>query len=153
MFGVFHPSLSSSEIIRAYFDHNMGDVINSMLCQGYMVCLPLRRLSPGFRLRIHNFVSRCEGFTELRRGLCCLPVGDNLITGHAAGRASRLPGPAASLTIAAGPQHPAFLGPSPTGAWGGLHQAIHSMGSKANRTLLGLPCCQTGEARLWKMLV
>lgn len=120
----------------------------------YGLCFPLRRLSPGFPLGIHNFqFCNVKAVQNLRRGLCCLPVGDNLITGHGAGKAPRLPGPASNLTTAGGPEHPSLLGPSATGAWGVFPWAIHTTGFKAKQMLLGLPCCQTGEARLWKMLV
>ena len=135
----------------------MGSILNPMLSQGYMNCVypsgdfPLA-FPPAFTAFSFQFHT-VKAVQNLRRGLCCLPVGDNLITGHGAGRASRLPGPAHSLNMAGGPEHPSLLGPSPTGAWGSLHRPIHSMGSKASQPLLGLPCCWTGDARLWKMLV
>lgn len=56
---------------------------------------PHRRLSPAFSLGMHNFqFCTVKAPQNVRRGLCCLPVGDNLITAHGAGRVSScLPGP------------------------------------------------------------
>lgn len=76
---------------------------------------PYRRLSPGFSLGMHNFqFCTVKAPQNVRRGLCCLPVGNNLITAHGASRVSScLPG-WTSLATAGDPEHPSVLRPSPT---------------------------------------
>lgn len=59
--------------------------------------LPHRRLFPGFPLGMHNFqFCTVKALQKVRHGLCCHPVGDNLITAHGPGRVSCLPGPVSS---------------------------------------------------------
>lgn len=50
-----------------------------------------------------------KALQNLRRGLCCLLVGENLITGHGGVRAPRLLAPASSPTMAGGPEAPVRL--------------------------------------------
>lgn len=50
-----------------------------------------------------------KALQNLRRGLCCLLVGENLITGHEAVRTPCLLAPASIPTVAGGPEAPVRL--------------------------------------------
>lgn len=60
---------------------------------------PPQETFPCFPLSMHNFHFCTD---NVRCGLCCLPVGDNMITAHGAGRVSCLPGPASPRLKAQG---------------------------------------------------